>query len=174
MHRSAPGTDICSGGHTAPILLSESVPFAAERPLPFEREKMDFNTLPSFNLNLSVLQQKKWSGLGRDHGDQKSSLLVQKTGRTRLPEGATQPSRDRNPRLSARESSHSAWAWPCGGHERRVLRAAAGTGLEGPTSALWKEIRNARSVENVPAGACSSIQSLDSSSWSTDHRQMSL
>ena len=45
--------------------------FAADRPLPPEREKMDFNTLPNFNLNPSVLQQNRWSGLGGDHRDHK-------------------------------------------------------------------------------------------------------
>lgn len=52
---ASPVTGICSGTHSPHYLLSELVTFAAKRPLPFEHEKMDFNTLPSFNLNLSVL-----------------------------------------------------------------------------------------------------------------------
>lgn len=36
--------------HSPQNLVSEFVTFAAERPLSFEREEIDFSTSPSFNL----------------------------------------------------------------------------------------------------------------------------
>jgi hypothetical protein len=41
--------------HGPQDLVSEFVTVAAERPLSFEREEKDFNTSPSFNLDLSSI-----------------------------------------------------------------------------------------------------------------------
>ena len=71
---------------------------------------MDFNTLPSFNLNPVFSDRTDGQALEETIKITKSSFLVRKTGRKRLAEDATQPSQDWNPEPSSSGISHRQWA----------------------------------------------------------------
>lgn len=94
---------------------------------------MDFNTLPSFNLNPVFSDRTDGQASEETIKITKSSFLVRKTGRERLAEDATQPRQDWNPEPSSCGISHSQWALMGVGGWRweKGLRAAADTGLEG-------------------------------------------